>query len=310
VEATAGREPHAPLVCLGEALVDLICPDPVAEPADARRFTVHPGGALANVAVAVRRAGRSAALAGGCGDDEWGAYLRDALRREGVDLSMHTVTPGASTPFAFATLDEAHEPSFRIHGDGIDEAIATLAGREDEVVAGADAIVVGSNTLPGEGARAVTEAIAAAASRAGVPLLFDPNLRPNRWDDIEEARTLCLSLLERTTVLKCNLAEARWLTGGDGGAAELADELTRRGPRLVVVTAGTRPAVARGVAEAEVSPPPVEVVSPLGAGDCFMGTLAAGLAADGWRLDDVDGPMRDAARAGAEACGRLGAFGP
>ena len=308
MEGIAGREPHAPLVCLGEALVDLICPDPVADPADARRFLVHPGGALANVAVAIRRAGRRAALAGGCGDDEWGAYLRDALRREGIDLSLHAVMPGVSTPFAFATLDAAHEPAFRIHGDGIDEAIATLAGREAELVGIAEAVVIGSNTLPGAAARVVTEAIAAAAEREGVPLLFDPNLRPGRWDDIEEARELCLTLAARATVLKCNLAEARWLVGCGGDAAELASELAGQGPRLVVITAGTRPAAARGVAEADVTPPPVDMVSPLGAGDCFMGTLAAGLAAGGWRLEDVEGPMRDAARAGAQACTSLGAF--
>ena len=309
MEGIEGHGPDAPLVCLGEALVDLICPDPIADPAAARRFAVHPGGALANVAVAIRRAGGRSALAGGCGDDEWGRFLREALSREGVDLGLHTVVPGLSTPFAFATLDDDREPSFRIHGDGIEEGVATLAGREEELVAGAGAIVVGSNTLPGERSRAITEAIAAAAARAGVPLLFDPNLRPGRWRDIEEARTLCLALAERSTVLKCNLAEARWLTGGGGGGpAEVAAELVERGPRLVVVTAGTRPAAARGAAEAEVPPPPVEMVSPLGAGDCFMGTLAAGLAASGWRLDDVEGPMRGAARAGAEACTRIGAF--
>ncbi|MGZ5357227.1 MAG: hypothetical protein ACXWE8_12870 [Solirubrobacterales bacterium] len=50
------------------------------------------------------------------------------------------------------------------------------------------------------------------------------------------------------------------------------------------------------------------MVSPLGAGDCFMGTLAAGLAAGGWRLDDIEPAMVRAAAAGAEACTRLGAF--
>ncbi len=54
---TDGAEPDAPIVCLGEALVDLICPDPVGDPAEAGHFRVHSGGALANVAIAARRAG-------------------------------------------------------------------------------------------------------------------------------------------------------------------------------------------------------------------------------------------------------------
>ena len=50
------------------------------------------------------------------------------------------------------------------------------------------------------------------------------------------------------------------------------------------------------------------MVSPLGAGDCFMGTLAAELLAGEWRLADGEAAIRRAAEAGAEACTRLGAF--
>lgn len=297
-----------PLVCLGEALVDLICPDRVDDPSQARRFSVHAGGALANAAVAAARAGAPAALAGACGDDEWGRFLRGFLAQEGVGLRHLSEVRGLTTPFAFATLDRRGEPHFRIQGDGIDAGIATLAGREDELVGGAGALLVGSNTLPEERSRAVTDAVTAAAGTAGVPVLFDPNLRPGRWADLEEGRRRCLDLIGRTTVLKCNLGEARWLLDADAPSAEAASALAELGPRLVVVTAGTEPAVARGEAEAEVAPPPVEVVSPLGAGDCFMGTLAAGLAAEGWSLAGVEEVMERAARAGADACTRLGAF--
>lgn len=288
--------------------MDLICPDPLDDPAEARRFSVHAGGALANVAVAASRAGAPAALAGGCGDDEWGRFLRAFLTKEGVGLEHYSEVPGLTTPFAFATLDRRGEPHFRIQGDGIDAGIATLAGNEDGLVAAAGAILVGSNTLPDPRSRAVTESVVAAAADAGVPVLFDPNLRPGRWGDLEEGRRRCLDLVGRTTVLKCNAGEARWLLGEEVAPADAAAALAKLGPRLVVVTAGTDPAVARGEAEAEVAPPPADVVCPLGAGDCFMGTLAAGLAAEDWSLTWVDAAMERAVRAGAEACTRLGAF--
>ena len=115
-----------PLICIGEALVDLICPDPVGDPADARRYEAHFGGALANVAVAAARAGAPAALAGGCGDDPWGRFLRERLDGRGRRPSTSTRRSRASaTPFAFATLDASREPTFRIHGDGIDEGIGS-----------------------------------------------------------------------------------------------------------------------------------------------------------------------------------------
>ena len=307
----AGDANERQVICLGEALVDLICPEAVGDPAEAANFEAHFGGALANVAVAASRAGGNSALAGGCGDDDWGRFLRGRLEREGVGLAFHTVVPGIATPFAFATLDDRREPQFRIHGDGIEEGIATLGGREAELAGAAAAVVIGSNTLVGERARGVTGAVATAARKAGVPVLFDPNLRPGRWSDLGAARDLCLELLAETTVLKCNLTEARWLLRGEDDRLDTrraAEDLAGLGPSLVVVTAGTEPAIARGAVEAEISPPRVEMVSPLGAGDCFMGALVAGLGRGGWRLDEAAIALEEAARAGAEACTRLGAF--
>jgi len=68
-------------LCLGEALVDLICEYPVSDLADAHAFVPHFGGAVANVAVVAARAGASVALAGGAGDDAWGRWLRDRRDR-------------------------------------------------------------------------------------------------------------------------------------------------------------------------------------------------------------------------------------
>lgn len=310
MEPPSARPPgHGRLICLGEALVDLICPDPVEDPAAATRYEVHFGGALANVAVAARRAGAEVGLAGGAGDDHRGRFLRGRLQREGIDLTFQAVLEGVPTPFAFATLDAEGEPAFDIHGAGIDAAIATLQGREDELVDAAAAIAFSSNTTVDARSQAVTRRVCDAAAAAAVPLLFDPNLRPARWADRERARVLCRSFAAAATVLKCNLAEARWLSGTDAGsAAEAAEELLGLGAELTVVTAGSAGIAARGACSFELVPPAVEMVSPLGAGDAFMGTLAAGLLDGGWDLARAPEALGRAAAAGAAACAHLGAF--
>ncbi|MDX6668634.1 MAG: fructokinase, partial [Solirubrobacteraceae bacterium] len=58
-----------PTLCLGEAIVDLVCEHPVADLAEADSFVPHLGGAVANVAVGAARCGAEVALAGGTGDD-------------------------------------------------------------------------------------------------------------------------------------------------------------------------------------------------------------------------------------------------
>ena len=58
------------VLCFGEALVDLL-PDRRGKLRDCERFTVHAGGAPANVAVGVARLGLKAAFCGVAGDDEF-----------------------------------------------------------------------------------------------------------------------------------------------------------------------------------------------------------------------------------------------
>ena len=64
-----------PLLCLGEAIVDLVCERPVAGIGSAPSFVPHFGGAVANAAVAASRNGGTVALAGGAGRDQWGEWL-------------------------------------------------------------------------------------------------------------------------------------------------------------------------------------------------------------------------------------------
>ena len=144
------------IVCLGEALVDLVCERELDSPLDAERFVAHPGGALANVAVAARRAGAEAALLGGVGDDAWGAWLRSHLQDEGVKLSWLETVEGLSTPVAFVTFDIWREPSFQVYGKGIGPAMRAASARLAEAVQKAEALVFGSNTLVGEPEREVT----------------------------------------------------------------------------------------------------------------------------------------------------------
>ena len=82
---------------LGEALVDLICEQAAEGIADAAAFTPHFGGAAANVAVSAARAGGRSALGGGAGQDPWGQWLLDRLRREGVDTRFFALDQGRQT---------------------------------------------------------------------------------------------------------------------------------------------------------------------------------------------------------------------
>jgi sugar/nucleoside kinase (ribokinase family) len=294
------------IVCLGEAIVDLVCERELAEPGEADNFVPHPGGALANVAVAARRAGAEVALLGGVGDDAWGSWLREKLWQERVDVRWLEADGDLQTPVAFVTFNWEREPSFAVYGEGIAAAMRAATAHLPEAIGVADALVFGSNTLVGEPERELTLRARRAARDRGAHVIFDPNLRPNRWRDMGRAVRLCREMVDGALVARANQWEAREITGESEPAAAAA-AFCGLGARLGVVTAGARGAVMRGAASAELASPQVEVVSPLGAGDAFTGAFAAGLAALEWDASRAPEALPRAVEAGARACTGWGA---
>ena len=51
----------------------------------------------------------------------------------------------------------------------------------------AEAVVFGSNTLVGKVERELTIRSRRQARDRGLPVLFDPNLRPSRWEEMDTA---------------------------------------------------------------------------------------------------------------------------
>lgn len=295
------------MLCLGEALVDLICEREGVSLADAELFRPHLGGALANVAVACRRAGAEASLVGGVGDDEWGARMRAALEREGVGLSWFDLVADVPTAVAFVTFGDDGEPAFQVYGEGIERAMQAADADLEEAIATGTALAFGSNTMVTDSERALTLRARGLALDAGVPVLFDPNLRPTRWAEAADALRACREACEGAFCVRTNREEARLLTGEDDPAAA-AEALCGLGARLAVVTLGPEGALMRGAVSAEAPGVEVDIVSTLGAGDAFMGTLAAGLAEAGWECARAGEALPAAVEAGAAACRIWGAW--
>jgi tagatose 6-phosphate kinase len=122
---------------------------------------------------------------------------------------------------------------------------------------------------------------------------------------------LVKALSEHPDVIKPNVSEARaalgtgaaeMIDGGHGSleqAAEAAEALLERGPRAVIVTAGSAGAVLARPEGTEVYQAlSVDVVNPVGAGDAVVAGVAAGLA-DG---EDLPAALRRGMAMGAASC--------
>jgi len=295
-----------PTLCLGEAIVDLVCERPVADLAEADAFRPHFGGAAGNVAYTAAAHGAQVALGGGAGDDAWGRWLRARLEAVGVDLRWFELVEGLATPLALVASDAAGEPQFAIYGDGIAATIEALSGRIDEAVAAADALFFGSNTLVGDDERALTMGAREGALELGRPVVFDPNLRLARWPSQAAAVAAANAAVPGAFLVRSNRAEAEAMTG-EADPERAAAALAAAGARLVVVTLGPEGAILRGELTAGAPGVRTRVRSTVGAGDVLTGVLLAALSRGGFDPAALAEALPEAVAEGARATERWGA---
>jgi sugar/nucleoside kinase (ribokinase family) len=300
---------HAPrpILCLGEALVDLICERQIDSLSEADSFVPHFGGAVANVAVVAARTGAAVALAGGAGDDPWGRWLRDRLIREGVDVSSFELIAGSRTPLAIVTIDRDGEPSYDIYGDTIATVVHALGHDLERAVGDCGALFISSNTLVGEHEREVTMRARELALGLGRPVVFDPNVRLHRWRSPGDAAASASACVPRALLVRATQREAALLTGlDDPERASLA--LLDAGARMAVITLGPRGAILRGAQRADAPGVGAEVLSTVGAGDVLTGVLLARLALSRFDPAAVAHSLPEAVAQSASACERWGAL--
>lgn len=248
----------------------------VGETVAGRQVLYFPGGKGANQAVAAARLGARTTLIGRLGKDSFGGELKAFLGEQGIDLGYVQETAEAHTGTAIITVAEA------------DNTIVVIPGANGLI--GADDVDV-VPLLEGDVAVSQFEiplpAIAAFFRRgraAGATTVLNP----------APAQAMSRELLALVDILVLNETELGFLAGSElsesDEAARIIDvarKLQAREDQTICVTLGKRGVLAlAGREEIAVPGRVVKALDTTGAGDCFVGALAAQLA------DDV--PLRTA----------------
>jgi ribokinase len=243
------------------------------------------GGKGGNQAVQAVRAGARTAMIGRIGNDDFGRTLLDNLRSCGVDAAAVSTDAALGTGMSVAILQDSGDygavivsgSNLAIKADALEQVWSELGGAK---------VLVLQNEVP----HAVNVAAALAARQAGATVLL--NAAP--------ARPLDAELLDNVDVLIVNRVEAEGISG-----MVVSDQFSAIGalPRLtgdkrsVVITLGGSGLVVSPQSgdPVGIEAVPVKVTSTHGAGDCFVGVLAARIAAGMPLVDACHFANREAA---------------
>lgn len=302
------------ILCIGEALIDMICTDKGKTLARGENFLKKPGGAPTNVAAAVAALGGTVELSAKVGNDPFGKQLVDVMEEFGVSTRWMLQDASYFTTFAFVSLMEDGERDF-VFNRGAD---GQLTKEEIEVIDLADVSIIhfGSATafLPGPLQEAYKRLLQKAIDK-NIFISFDPNYRHllfknNTQTFIDQS----WHFLRECNFFKVSDEEAMLITGCPT-VNEAAAVFLEKTKAVFTITLGKEGAMA-GISQATHIVPsiPVKPVDTTGAGDAFVGAVLyqlcekttdeiAALTVQDWSTIILNGN-----KAGARTCEYLGAM--
>lgn len=302
------------VLCIGEALIDMICTDRGSRLSDGQNFLKKAGGAPANVAAAIAALGGEVDMAAKVGKDPFGQHLIDLLNEMGVSTKWIVQDPNSFTTFAFVSLMEDGERDFYFNrgadGQLSVSDLASLNLNEYGIVHFGSA----TGFLPGP-LQATYIDLLNKAKTAGALISFDPNYRhllfPNNTNDFV---TQSWHFIEACDFFKLSDEEAMLITGLDSVQAAAAALRTKTSAVFAITLGKEGTLLSTSHGTEIIASIPITPVDATGAGDAFVGAVLyqlldtkpadlPNLPIETWR-----NIIANANKAGARTCEYMGAM--
>lgn len=267
--------------------MDLYADPPGTEAEAARTFASALGGSSANIAAGLARHGLSTSLLTCVSDDAVGRFVRNELEGYGVGTDYLQVLPGESRTSLAVTetrIDNTQTTLYRNNASDLLLSEDQLDGVPFEAFG---VLIVTGTALATEPSRSATLRAMRLARAAGGLVVIDLDYRPYSWSGSREAADTYREAIALCDMLVGNDEEFAVVAGGGLEAGRALAEQTGQGGITAVYKMGEKGSVVFAHAGAfETGIFRVEAIKPMGAGDAFLSSLMASLAA-GHCLEDA-----------------------
>lgn len=267
------------IVVIGEALIDLI-----EDKTESGHYKAVVGGANANVAIALARAGAKQQLLARISDDAFGQKIRSRLVENNVGLD-YAVSAKEPTSVAIASIGESGGASYSFYVENTADwnwTAQELPSIETMNSLGATALQFGCLTMAMPPGNAIIEAWAREFfDNALLTISHDVNVRPALGFDSEKERERVERVNSISHIIKASDDDINWLYGLAEGSNhdQIAWDWIKDTERVVFVTrGGDGVSIYRkeGV-RIDVESRKVSVQDTVGAGDTFCANTLAQL---------------------------------
>lgn len=293
------------VVTVGESMVSFV-PDSPGSLRYMDNFQKKLGGAESNVAIALARLGHEVGWVSKLGNDEFGLYIRNIIRGEGVDTSKVLFDDHYPTGVFFKERMIERDPNIYYYRSN--SAASTLNPKDIDNTYFRQAKYIHltgiTAALSLSCKNTIKHAIKLAKEDSEKCVVFDPNIRLKLWSE-KEAKKELVEIAEDCDIVMPGLDEGKVLTGENNPKA-IARFFLERGSTLVIVKLGAEGAYFATNQENSFVPgfSTKNIIDTVGAGDGFAAGVISGLLR-GWNYYDS---VKLGNKIGAYALGVKGDF--
>lgn len=301
------------ILCIGEALIDMICTDKGKSLSEGENFLKKPGGAPTNVAAAIAVLGGNVSLAAKVGNDPFGKHLIDVMQSFGVSAKWILQDETHFTTLAFVSLMNDGERDF-VFNRGADGQLCN--SDIDKITPGNFSIIhFGSATAFLKAPlQTAYQKLFQQALQKNIFTSFDPNYRHLLFkNNVQSFIEQSWKFIENCSFFKLSDEEALLITG----SSSLEDAVLKfleKTNAVFTITLGKEGALL--IIKGETLTVPgikINVTDTTGAGDAFVGAVLYQLcdlkkdlhtiSVDAWKKI-----IYNANKAGARTCEYFGAM--
>ena len=227
-------------ILFGEPMALLIA-DTTGPLEEVEHFTRAMSGAEVNVSIGLSRLGHPVEYLTRLGDDPFGHYIANALKKNEIGTSLVTYDDVYRTGIQLKNrVTDGSDPYAPYYRKGSAASHITIS--EIDAIDLTDVELVHVTGIPpalSQSARKATFRLMDRAKEAGIFITFDPNLRPALWEDEETMCTVINQLAAKADVVLPGIGECKILAGTED-KKEAADFYQKLGVKTVIIKDGSK----------------------------------------------------------------------
>lgn len=279
------------LVLLGRVAVDFNPVDYFHPLAECTTFKKYVGGSPANIAAGVARHGLKAGFFARVSDDQFGDFVTDFFRQEGIDVSrIRRCEHGEKIGLTFTEILSRDESSILMYRNCIADLQLCPADIDEEYIKNTKAILISGTSLAASPSREAALKAVMLAKKHHTVIIFDVDYRPYNWVSEDEIAIYYSMVAREADIIMGSREEfdlTEHLVAPGRSDKESAAAWHQENAKIVIIKHGKKGSTAytNDGASYSIKPFPVEALKSFGGGDGYASGFLYGLY-QGWEMID------------------------